>query len=208
MNYNRNMILNFKNTNYFRSRYNRDPKNWTLESLYELYLKAFERNEIRQKYRSSITDRVINEIEEFESGKRKIYYRTDDGDIIQYTLEYRKEFKGWAIGHDYLKFDNKNKEQNRNEKLEFILSKEKEFELGKLYYESDRLSYMHYQIWEIISLEVCEKLRERFKDVVTVPNIFTVKVGPAEFYVTCTQNHSVYYKDFKLMNKVCKTYEI
>ena len=207
MNYNRTMILNFKNP-YFKHRYNRDPKNWTLESLYELYLSALKRYEIRSKYSSGIADRIINEIEEFEPGKRKVYHRTDDGEIIQYSFEYRNEYKSWSVGHDYLKFDNKKNEQNRNDKLEFVLSKDKEFELGKLYHESYKMSYMHFRVREIIAQEVCDKLREKFKDVVCVPEVFTVKIGPAEFYVTCTQNYSIYYKDFKLMNEVCKVYEI
>ena len=56
--------------------------------------------------------------------------------------------------------------RGRDEKIEFILNNEKVFEMGEKYRQLDRmLSYLHYNIFDLLWYEVEEFLRKEFKEV-------------------------------------------
>jgi hypothetical protein len=93
---------------------------------------------------------------------------------------------------------------NRNEKLEFLLSNKKAFELGELYESlQGNTKYYHLRVREILSEMIQDKLNSVYKNKVS-PNIITVSIGDKKYYVECEDQyrHSKIYKKFKLLNEV------
>lgn len=191
-------------------KFKREPKNWTIESVHDLYIKALDRHTVRQNLVISCIDRIVNEVQEFEKDKRKIYF-TKEGKIYQRELSRMTEYDSWGIrSADLVKFSTNSKIVDRNEKLEFLLSNEKAFELGELYESlQGNTKFIHFRVKEILSEMVQESLREKFKDIES-PNILTVKIGDKKYYVECDDQYrrSRIYKKFKLLNEVTEDIEL
>jgi len=121
------------NSDLFKMRFKREPKVWTIDEVHELYLKVFERHSKRQKLVIDCIDRIVSEVQEFEKDKRKVYFN-QESKIYQRELSKNSEYDSWGIrSADLVKFNTEKTINNRNEKLEFLLSNEKAFELGELY---------------------------------------------------------------------------
>lgn len=211
MGYNRlNYQRFYGNTDFFKMKFKREPKNWTIESVHDLYIKALDRHTVRQNLVISCIDRIVNEVQEFEKDKRKIYF-TKEGKIYQRELSRMTEYDSWGIrSADLVKFSTNSKIVDRNEKLEFLLSNEKAFELGELYESlQGNTKFIHFRVKEILSEMVQESLREKFKDIES-PNILTVKIGDKKYYVECDDQYrrSRIYKKFKLLNEVTEDIEL
>jgi hypothetical protein len=94
-------------------------------------------------------------------------------------------------------------DKNREEKLNLLLSSQKQFELGELYdkYNRDNL-YLCRIPWEALCEKVGDKLREKFKDK-TAPEYFTITIGDRNYIVHCDEQsrYSRFYKKFSLKNE-------
>jgi hypothetical protein len=86
------MNVNFKNTYFFEFKFKRKPKNWTIEQVHELWLRAKERTNQRR----SELKKCINDIKKFvkpddidytRKGIYKIYHVCGNM-IIKYTLSH------------------------------------------------------------------------------------------------------------------------
>jgi hypothetical protein len=184
------------NTDLFKMKFKREPKVWTIESIHELYLKVLERHSVRQKLVIDCVNRIIDEVQEFEKGKRKVYFNRG-GKIYQIELSKNSEYDSWGIRSADLV-------HNRNEKLEFLLSNEKAFELGELYESlQGNTKYYHHRVKEILSEMIEDKLRFIYKEK-EAPNILTVSIDDKRYYVQCDDQYrySRIYKKFKLLNEV------
>jgi hypothetical protein len=192
------------NTDLFKMKFKREPKVWTIESIHELYLKVLERHSVRQKLVIDCVNRIIDEVQEFEKGKRKVYFNRG-GKIYQRELSKNSEYDSWGIhSADLVKFNSDKTIHNRNEKLEFLLSNEKAFELGELYESlQGNTKYYHHRVKEILSEMIEDKLRFIYKEK-EAPNILTVSIDDKRYYVQCDDQYrySRIYKKFKLLNEV------
>lgn len=192
------------NSDFFKMKFKREPKVWTIESIHDIYLKVLERHRIRQQLVIDCVDRIVNEVHEFEKDKRKVYF-TKDGRFYQRELNKSYDFNSWGIcSPDLVKFNSDKTIHNRNEKLEFLLSNEKAFELGELY-ESLQGNTRHYhlRVKEILSEMIQDKLRKIYKELES-PRILTVSIGDRKYYVECEDQYrySRSYKKFNLLNEV------
>lgn len=203
------MKLNFKQKELFEWKYKRQPKVWSIEQVHNLYLKTLERHNIRQKKLLDVRDRIVSEVEEFEKGKRKVYFTKDDK-IYQREFNYYLEYDSWGTSWDVLKFTSDKTISNRDQKLEFLLSNDKQFELGELY-ESLKgdTKCLHHHIWHVLSEMVEEKLRVEFKGKDS-PEILTIDISGHKYYVVCDKQHMYnrFYKKFELKNKEAEPIEI
>ena len=188
----------------FRMKFKREPKVWTIDKVHELYLKVLNRHLIRQKLVIDCINRVANEVQEFEKDKRKIYFNRE-GKIYQRELSKNYEYDSWGIrSAEPVKFNTDKTIHNRNEKLEFLLSNEKAFELGELYESlQGNTKHYHLRVKEILSEMIENKLRTIYKDKES-PRILTVSIGDKKYYVGCDDQYrySKIYKKFKLLNEV------
>jgi hypothetical protein len=203
------MKLNFRNKELFEWKYKRQPKVWSIDQVHNLYLKTLERHNIRLRRLIDVRDRIINEVEEFERSKRKVYF-TEDGVIHQRDFHYWVEYNSWGSSTNIVKFNNDNNVINRNEKLEFLLSNDKQFELGELYEKMRGVTrHLHLYIWGILSEMVEEKLRVEFKGEDS-PEILTIDISGHKYYVVCDKQHMYnrFYKKFELKNKEAEPIKI
>ena len=203
------MKLNFKQKELFEWKYKRQPKVWSIEQVHSLYLKTLERHNIRQKKILDVRDRIVSEVEEFEKGKRKVYFTKDDK-IYQREFNYYLEYDSWGTSWDVLKFTSDKTISSRDQKLEFLLSNDKQFELGELY-ESLKgdTKCLHHYIWHVLSEMVEEKLRVEFKGKDS-PEILTIDISGHKYYVVCDKQHMYnrFYKKFELKNKEAEPIKI
>ena len=189
------------NSELFKMKFKREPKVWDIESVHELYLKSLDRHLIRQNLVNDCVNRIIDEVQEFEKNKRKVYFNRG-GKIYQRELSKNHEYDSWGIRSADLVNFNSDKKINRNEKLEFLLSNEKAFELGELYESlKGNTKYYHLRIKDILSEMIESKLILIYKEK-EAPNTLTVSVGDKKYYVQCEDRYSRIYKKFKLLNEV------
>ncbi len=192
------------NSDLFKLKFKREAKVWTIDEVHELYLKSLKRHSVRQKLVVDCVNRIIDEVQEFEKDKRKVYFNRE-GKIYQRELSKNSEYDSWGIrSADLVNFNSDKTIINRNEKLEFLLSNEKAFELGELYESlQGNTKHYHLRIREILSEMIEDKLRFIFKEK-EAPNILTVSIGDKKYYVQCDDQYrySRVYKKFKLLNEV------
>jgi hypothetical protein len=191
------------NGDLFKFKFGREPRFWTLDEVHDLYLKALDRHNERLKLWIDCVDRIVNETDEFEKGKRKIFF-TKEGKFYQRVLSKNTEYDSWGVqSAELVKFSG-NSIFDRNEKLEFLLSNEKAFELGELYESlQGRTKHLHLYVREILSEIVEDKLRLKFKDCES-PQMLTISIGNKRYYVKCDDQwrRSRLYKKFELLNEV------
>ena len=161
MGYNTLNYLKFwGNSDLFRLKFKRDPKAWSIDEVHDLYLGALDRHNKRLKLWIDCVDRIVKETNEFEKDKRKIFF-TRDGKIYQRELSRYQEYDSWGVGSpELVKFSSNSTLVDRNEKLEFLLSNEKAFELGELYESlKGNTRHLHLRVKQILSEMVQDKLR-------------------------------------------------
>ena len=85
-----------------------------------------------------------------------------------------------------------------DEKIEFILNNEKVFEMGEKYRQLDRmLSYLHYNIFDLLWYEVEEFLRKEFKEVKYFKeDVIKISIGNKIYYAQIDPQHRFQYKKF------------
>jgi hypothetical protein len=188
----------------FKFKFGRQPRVWTIDEVHDLYLKALDRHNKRLKLWIDCVNRIVNETNEFEKNKRKIFF-TKGGKFYQRVLSKNHDYNSWGVqSADLVKFSLDKTIHNRNEKLEFLLSNEKAFELGELYESlQGRTKHLHLYVKQILSEMVQDKLRLKFKDCES-PRILTVTISDKRYYVECDDQHrrSKIYKKFELLNEV------
>lgn len=205
MGYNNLNYLKFwGNPDLFKLKFKREPKVWSIDEVHDLYLKALDRHNKRLKLWIDCVDRIVNETNEFDKDKRKIFF-TKDGKFYQRELSKNHEYDSWGVhSADLVKFSSTSTLVDRNEKLEFLLSNEKAFELGELYESlQGNTKHLHLRVKHIISEMVQDKLRFKFKNCES-PEMLTISIGEKRYYVKCDDQYrrSRIYKKFELLNEV------
>ena len=201
--YNRNLGVNYLRSYEFELKFGRSPKQWSFKNLYDLYIRAKERSEKRQKDLSKIIKKICDEIEPSSNGRINVFYY--HGDNVNYFSINKDIDYGWSYSTNTVNFTNDNKVKNREDKIDFLLNNERKFELGEEMYRLERLrSYLHLHVFQIIETSVNEQLCEKFKNVKNhlVPKVLKVDIGGNLFYVTLdkdSKNSMSNYKSFEIL---------
>jgi len=189
------MRLNYINPEFFTIRFKRSPKIWTIDQIHDLWNRACERGAKRQFAISSYIGEIVKEIPKNDRGEHIVYFYSGNGSLSCYNFRYNSDFRSHAYSTSSVEFS-KDKVAGRNEKLEFLLSNEKAFEMGQKFYELKKLStYQHEKVKQILWNEVNEKLRKQFKEL-HPPNIFTITIGDSKYYVKTDDQHRYGYLQF------------
>jgi hypothetical protein len=191
--------LNFYESYFFRERFNREPKLWTLEKLHSLYLLAKERSDKRRKAFSEHVDHIIKEV---ELDQIKVYFEEED---VTYVYRITKSFEfDWSYSVETLKWSS-NDVEARDEKISFLLDNKRNFELGEEMKRLERFrSRFEHRVFRHISDKVDKILCEKFKDVKNyhLPKILKVNIAGFIYLVQLTEearNSSYSYKKFEII---------
>lgn len=201
------MKINFRNPDYFRSKFKREPKLWSIEDLHALWIKTSERNNKRQ----SIYWELIRQAGETLPGdkyhKTVYYYHTNkDGKEIlrKFDIRFNQDYYGWSIGHDTAKLE------NREDKLNYWIADETNFEFGRKISEAQKFTSarLNSMVFHLLTEEVNRALNRKFKESKTVPpKAFTIFLGGIEYIITTDDGYGYSHNHFTIITKK-KTIEI
>ena len=185
---------------FFRIKFNREPKQWSIEDLHNLYLKAKERSEKRQKLLTDCGKRILAELQpEDRDGSRYAYFYREEyhkKECITSLYRYRvAQVKRRGFDSFSWSTERVDSTASRDDKLSFILANERAFELGEEFkkIQSYRTSYHHY-IWNEIWNMAEKKLDKIYKDK-EVPTTIKLKIGDKEYLVVGEDNlHHIKWK--------------
>lgn len=199
------MNLNYKN-GAFKYKFGRDPKDWSIEKLHQLFLDSYSRAMVKRKRVIEVISRIENELPDADvwvNRKTRVLYKEKEDVVYKRVLSYQDEWYSWGIGSWEKVLFKGSVSENRNEKLNLLLSCQKNFELGSLYDQLDGDNKYLYRIpWEALCEKVNDKLRKKFKNE-TAPEYFTITIGEKNYIVHCDEQtrYSKFYKSFSLKNE-------
>jgi len=189
----------FYESYFFRERFNREPKLWTLEKLHSLYLLAKERSDKRRKAFSEHVDHIIKEV---KLDQIKVYFEEED---VTYVYRITKSFEfDWSYSGETLKWSS-NDIEARDEKISFLLDNKRNFELGEEMRRLERFrSRFEHRVFRHISEKVDKILCEKFKDVKNyhLPKVLKVNIVGYIYLVQLTEdarNSGYNYKKFEII---------
>lgn len=190
--------INFLFPEVFEYRFGRKPKNWTLEQLHDLYLRAKSRAEKRWSHTLSIMDKIDKEITKFDNKSQVYFYQTtnDTTYLRQYEFTWKSRYKhtSYSLNDPKLK--------SREERLDFVLSNSRAFELGQEFYESKRLEDMAWRsmwrvkdiLWQVIE----KKLRAKYEGVY-VKDTIIIEISGHKYFIHVDNGYV--YTNFTLKNE-------
>ncbi len=184
-----NFMTQYSVPGWFKDKFNREPKNWTIEQVHDLYLRAKERYEKRRDIICEYGDKIVKEIPKNKNGEHIVYYYLDNR-ICYYSLSYSDTFKSYGVSQGDIQL------KTLKEKLEFLTKTENAFKLGEKYKELNKLrTTKHYIVKEIMLDMINEKLSSRFKDVfIHSHTIIAVQIGNKKYYMKSGENSGHYYR--------------
>ena len=203
--YNRNLGVNLLRKWDFETKFKRAPKQWSFEQLYNLYLRAKERSDKRRKEHSDFINKIIKEVQPNERGEHRVYFSREHGKTYMYCIRKDTDF-GWCYSTEHVIFS-KDIVVGRDEKLEFILSNQKQFELGEELRRLDLMkSNFDRHIFGIIEQLVNESLCEKYKNVKNydVPKIIKINLAGIIYYAALdkeSRNSGYDWKRFEILGK-------
>lgn len=204
------------------SKFGKKPKTQTIESVHDLWVRAKDRSIRRRKIMTDFIDEIVKEIPKDEKGKHVVYFYRDvdkiesdclsfvkisptisHQDIYCYTFDYDRDYKcyGHVMGQPDLK--------TRDERLIFILSNEKSFEMGQKFRELDiRRTWLEHKVFRTLWDMVQEKLRIEFKNSRLMSNdIFILNISDKKYYIQVDERSHPSYPIFHMRGE-CKGLEI
>lgn len=191
------MLLNFEKS-WFENNFGRKAKVWTIEMVHDLWLKTKERGDSRRKDLTDCIHEVVKNVEPFSKNYRgdneyRVYYNSGDN-VCYYNISKSSLGFGYGYSRDIVKF------ASRDEKLTFLLSNQKAFDLGQKMYRLEKLcSNQHYRVREILNKMIEEKLKKRLKEY-DRNDVIVIQISDKSYFVKVDNSHFPY-KSFELLNE-------
>lgn len=188
------MKLNYLNRELFIWKFKREPKDWTLDEIHDLWVRARERYNIRQKDITDYIGQIVSEIPKNESNEHIVYFQNGDR-LCQYTFRYNDLFKSFGYSQDI------SPSKTRDDKLNLILSNGKAFEMGQHFRFLTRMSTnQHYKVERILEELLNDRLRKIFKDK-RPPKTFLIEISNRQYFVESDLTNGFGFLSFKLSNQ-------
>lgn len=191
------MRANFRIPEMFKYKFGRDPRNWTIDQLHNLYIRSNERTNKRRKEYSNYIDSIIKEIPKNDNGYHIVYF-SNKGRDFQYEISYNTSYKSWAIRTESLEL------KSREDRLFFLLhsSNIKTFEMGQKLFDLGKLrSNLHYIVKEVMWELVEKELKDRFKGKSIRDEIFIIDISGKKYFVEIDENSYGNYYKFNMKNE-------
>lgn len=169
----------------FEYRFKRKCKEWTIEDVHALWLKACERTEKRKAVSRELYDRIV---EEMAPGHKKNFKIYQDDPEVDYTYEYSFRWddgwNGYGVSSNTVKFSDDTKIA-RDEKIDFLIANEKAYKWGRLYSQDQKnRPKFHFIVMEVLFKMIENKLREHFKNSDDTPKpIFKIAISDKQYYI-------------------------
>jgi len=200
--YGRNLGVNFLRKWEFELKFGKEPREWSFKELHDLYLRAKERADRRRKEFSDFIDMIIKEVEPNEKGEHRVYFNRESGTYM-YSIRKDEDF-GWSYSTSQVVFS-KDVVAARDEKIEFILSNQKQFEFGEELRRLEKMrSSFDRHVFGIIEEAMDEELRKRYKKTKNhyVPKVIKVDLGGTTYYAALdkdSRNSGYDWKRFEIL---------
>ena len=201
--YSKNLGVNFLRSWEFEFKFKRAPKKWSFKELHDLYIQAKERADKRRKDYSDFIERIIKEVEPNEKGEHRVYFNRES--TYMFCIRKDEDF-GWSYSTCQVSFS-KDVVAAREEKIEFILSNQKQFELGEELRRLEKMkSSFDRHVFGIIEEAMDEELRRRYKKVknYNVPKVIKVDLGGTVYYAALdrdSRNSGYDWKRFEILGQ-------
>ncbi len=201
--YSKNLGVNFLRSWEFEFKFKRAPKKWSFKELHDLYIRAKERADKRRKDYSDFIERIIKEVEPNEKGEHRVYFNRES--TYMFCIRKDEDF-GWSYSTCQVSFS-KDVVAAREEKIEFILSNQKQFELGEELRRLEKMkSSFDRHVFGIIEEAMDEELRRRYKKVknYNVPKVIKVDLGETVYYAALdrdSRNSGYDWKRFEILGQ-------
>ena len=194
---------------FFNRLSKRKPKIWTIEKLYNLWLKVGERNVKRRKdvinWMDKIAENIPTETDQYNNEFKIIYnnYRNqeEDNEIYKTKITRSKHFgNSWnSTTSDGTLGQQEGVKNQRDEDIDILLHKEEKLMYGNEYERLSHLSRNHFSsmimryIWDMIEKELKEKYTT-----FNTPKVIPITICGDKFYVSAETGNFPYIK-FELM---------
>lgn len=183
----------------FVKRYKRRLKNWTIDEVHDLWLRACDRGAKRYQEKAKYNDKIVKEVPANERGEHIVYFthRNDPKNICYYNFRYHQDWKGYGVSQNRVEL------KSRDEKLTFLLAKDQKlFDMGQEYHRLDYMcSNLQYRVREVLWRMVETELQKKFKNEKHIPDVFILKIGTKKYYVELDSQHRFGYLRFHLKNE-------
>jgi hypothetical protein len=200
----KNLGVSFLRKWEFECRFKREPKQWTLDQLYSLYIRAEKRSNERSSNLTKHINKIFEQIEPNKNGFYEVYFNRD-GYVFKYEVN-KSDYADWSYSTGRVEFS-KDFVRGREEKIDFVLSKELQFELGNEMRRLEKMrSHFHRHVFSIIEEVVNDKLTKKYKSVKNydVPKVLKVNIGGTIYYVALdkdSRNSCYNWKKFEILGK-------
>ena len=195
-------FLNFQLPDYMKSKLGREPRVRSIAEVHRIYLETKERYIKRSETTREIIEKIKKEIEPQDNYRKKriVYFNQEArGEVYlrQYEIsfEYGDDCYSTSIGDTRFK--------TRDEKLEFILSNQKAFELGQDFYEAKKIEDDAYRrssrikeyLWNMIEGEL-----KKIKFPPFTKKTLLIQIEDTKYFVSVESSH-YNYANFQWLNE-------
>ena len=191
---------NYKHREIFKYKFKREPKQWSIEKLHELWLKTEERYEKRWRDVTNYLNYITSVLKPDEKGEYQLFFMQNDR-YRYYRIKWNHQYRGYSFGIDDIKYE------TRDDKLFFLTKIDEDMEpvlkmgehFGKLYkLTNSRLSgAVHKVLWD----EIYDRLRNHYSSSLELPpKAFTVKISDKEYIIKCDNQSS--YMRFEMLSQI------
>lgn len=209
------MKVNFYNKEMFKWKFGRDPKEWTIEQVHDLWRRAYKRNTERRSNLNKFIDDIPNKIQPNAKNEYLLFYNIGDRInvvVLTFGLTFgsRNSFinskSSWSYHIDSFNV-NDNKVENRDRKLAFLISEGIDIGNEFIRLEKDRGFTSLARVESILSDMIDDHFRKYFKELKTYPSdSFITTIGGIDYIINVTNKYD--YPKFKISSEVEKSIKI
>lgn len=169
----------------YRDNFGRDPKQWTIESLHDLWVRAKKRSDRRNKDIWKYVKRIAETIPATD-GQHIVYFRQYGG-VRAYIIQWDNSYKTHT-----LRTVNISEFKTRDERINFYISTDLNFEMGEELYRLNKLeSKLHWVVFNVFWEKLEERLKEIYKD--KRPNeSFPIQISDKKYIINSKEKYGSY----------------
>jgi len=194
------MRVNFLNSEIFKWKFKRSPKNWSLDQVHDLWILAKKRSDIRQKIFTDYIENIPNIISPNDNGEYVIYYQRNksmNSIILTFRDEYSRYGGNWSYHTESLK------DRDRDKTLEYWISNDNIIDMGNEFIRlsDDRGFNSEGRVIRVLSEMINDNFRKHFKGIKKYPpESFVTTISDKKYIINVDDRSN--YPTFKISSEV------